>query len=556
MSMDEPNKFYRDIEEIVIHWKRSNPYRCHILGIHDYDGLLPDYSYDGIQTRIIELKEDIVHLIALKRDYTIPYTIFEFNLLKFALEQELYELDVYKEYTFNPLFFIRPLFLIEQNFVPRSFASITNRTEILIQFLNNIPNYLLYPKEHLKKSLPHIHLELSINTLTAIKTFISESLDNFVNQLDDINLINNYVFAKNSALKSITAFLTELVEFYKPNAHQNFTLGKEIFLQMLKKREFVTIDEQKLKELGEFELEKDFTALQTILKRKTPNYLQSLQSDIPATDELFSYTNSVLNRLVTFLDKSNLVDLPTKENCKIAELPEFLRGIGFGLLDSPGPFEQADLSSYFYLSLPDKNWTDEQSLNYMKFFNKASFEIIAINQVWPGHYLKYIFERKKTKSIISNLFSRAESMREGYPNYCQEMMIEQNYNPWPEDKDKIRVGHLLVSLLRTIRFVTSVGIHCFDMTINQALNLFIEKAYLSKESALVEVNRVIVSQMVVNYLLGKILIKKLKIDYKKEKGDKFDIKSLHNELLSYGNAPITILRLIMIEDQKLANDIL
>ena len=556
MSIDEPNKFYRDIEEIVIHWKRSNPYRCHTLGIHDYDGFLPDYSYDGIQARIIELKEDIVHLIALKRDYTKPYTIFEFNLLKFALEQELYELEVYKEYTFNPLFFIRPLSLIEQNFVPRNFTSITNRTEILIRFLNNIPNYLLYPKEHLKKSLPLIHLELSINTLTAIRSFISESLDNFVNQIDDENLINNYIFAKDSALKSITVFLTELVEFYRPNAHQNFPLGKEVFLQMLKKREFVTIDERKLKELGEFELEKDFTALQTILKEKNPNYLESLQTDIPATDELFSYTNSVLNRLVAFLDNSNIVDLPTKENCKIAELPKFLRGIGFGLLDSPGPFEQADLSSYFYISMPDKNWTTEQSLNYMKFFNKASFEIIAINQVWPGHYLKYIFERKKTKSIISNLFSRAESMREGYPNYSQEMMIEQNYNPWPEDKDKIKVGHLLVSLLRTVRFVTSVGIHCFDMTINQALNLFMEKAYLSKESALVEVNRVIVSPMVVNYLLGKILIKKLKLDYKKEKGVKFDIKSFHNELLSYGNPPITILRQIMIENQKLANEIL
>ena len=48
--------------------------------------------------------------------------------------------------------------------------------------------------------------------------------------------------------------------------------------------------------------------------------------------------------------------------------------------------------------------------------------------------------------------------------------------------------------------------------------------------------------MYLNYTLGKLLIKKLRDDYKAEKGDSFSLKQFHDELLSFGSPPITVVR--------------
>ena len=57
--------------------------------------------------------------------------------------------------------------------------------------------------------------------------------------------------------------------------------------------------------------------------------------------------------------------------------------------------------------------------------------------------------------------------------------------------------------------------------------------------------------MYLNYTLGKLLIKKLREDYTKEKGDEFSLKEFHDTLLSYGSAPITVMRKLLLNNPNL-----
>ena len=555
--MIEPNKFYKDIREIIDHWKKFNPIRCHKLGIHDFDGLLPDYSLIAIENRIIELKEDIVHLLALKRDYSDAYTIFEFNLVKLTLEQELYELAVHKEYKYNPIFYFRSLTLLDQSFTVRSFASLNSRIEIITKFLLNIPRFLKFPKEHLIPSLPDIHLELATLSFKSLITFLQIELPKFVNQTTDKQLAKNCNEASKIAINSLSDFVNDLINNYKLSAHSNYSLGQNQFLEMLKKTEFVSIDINSLKKLGQDDLDRNFQKLQNILNLHNQNYLSQILNEKASSEILTKYANESFSRILSFIYKKQIVDIPSNEPVKVIETPESVRKYYFGGLNSPGPFESSiNVESYFYITPPDPSWTIEQQQNYMKFFNKSNFELIAISQVYPGDFLKILFERYRTKSIISKLFSKAPSIIQGYPNYAQEMMIEENYNPWPEDPDKIKVGQLLMSLLRNVRFIVAIGIHCFDLTFEEGKKMFVEKAFLSEESAITETKRAIVDPMYINYTLGKLLIKKLRNDYKKERGENFTLKDFHNELLSYGSAPITLLRQVMLKDPKIVNEIL
>ncbi len=551
-----PNKFYYDIEEIITHWKIFNPTRCHELGIHEYDGLLPNYSYESIQDRIREIKEDIIHLIALRRDYPDPYTKFEFNLVKFTLEHELYELSDLKQYENNPVFYIPPFYLLDQSFTVRNFASIDERIKIINEFLHNIPIFLQYPTENLKTSLPDILINFSIQSLSGIIKFLQNKLPDFVQKSSNNSLIQENIETTKLAIDSLLNFKNDLEQNYKPHSHKNYALGKDKFIQMLKKTENIVITADQLKKIGEDELEKHFTSLQSLLSKHEPNYFGKIQNEILQTDEIFTYASQSIKRVLTFLNEKKLFDIPLDESCIVAETPESTGRYGFAGINSTGPFEVSkDSVVYFYLTLPDPSWTKTQIQNYLRLFNVASFDLIVISEVYPGQFLKILYEKYRTKSIISNLFSRSFSMIEGYSEYVQELMIEEGYNPF-EDPDKILIGQLLITLLRNVRFLVTTGIHCFNMTFEEGKKIFMEKAYLSEELAIAETNRAIISPMYLNYTLGRLLIKKLRDDYKKQQGEDFSLRKFHDELLGLGSAPITLLREIMLKDSNIVSKVL
>ena len=555
--MFSTNKFYEDIKEIIVHWQKFNPTRCHVLGIHNYDGLFPDYSTIAIEDRIIEIKEDIVHLIALRRDYDDPYTIFEFNLVKLTLDQELYDLTVLKEYEFNPFFYIEPLMILDQSLTVKSFDSLDNRIKLLTEYLENLPTYLSYPKEHLIQSLPAIHLDLAMDSLNGIVNFFKKDILSFLSQSNNKSVVNTCKQSIDQAVTVLTEFLTYLEVNHKPYTHENYSLGKDTFLMMLKKREMVTFQAEQLLEIGQADLDKNFATLQSIINKHEPDFIDSVLKDFIAEKDLLNYARNTIDRIGTFLKEKDIVDIPAGEVLRVIETPESVKRHGFAGLNPSGPFEtKKDIESYLFLTFPDSNWDNNQKGNYYKFFNKAIFDHIIISEVLPGQFLKFLFGKYKTKSNISNLFSRASSMLEGYPNYVQEMMVENNYNPWPEEPDKIKVGQLLITILRNVRFLVSVGIHCFNMPLQEAKNLFVEKALLTDETALMEIKRAVMVPMYLNYTLGKLLIKKLKLDYQQEHKENFSLKQFHNELLSYGSPPIALLRQVMLKDTTIIPEIL
>ena len=51
-----------------------------------------------------------------------------------------------------------------------------------------------------------------------------------------------------------------------------------------------------------------------------------------------------------------------------------------------------------------------------------------------------------------------------------------------------------------------------------------------------------------NYTLGKLMILKLRSDYRREKGAAYSLKEFHDKLLSYGAPPLPLLRQVMLSE--------
>ncbi len=544
-------------DEIVSRWKRANPLTCHSLGIHDYDGQLPDYSESFISKRITEIKADIESLITQKKP-SGKLVKFDHGLILSALKRELFELDERKEFKDNPLIWIRPFTLAETSYTARNFASLDDRIRILIEFEKGIPKFLQQAFEVLNPSIPLAKIEMGIGFLSGIISFYKDKLIGFITETDSEKLIDDWSIANIEAVEAMENFHMELKNKYQVNAHDDFALGEEKFLKLLEKTEGVIIDLDQLLIIGEDDLEKNYQALIEIGKNlpdgDLSSYLEEIRNDVPEPDKLVSEAESTLDRTKQFLIDSSIVSMPTDEQTTVIATPEYARNFAFAAMNTPGPFEVPEASeSYYWITPPDLTWPENKIKQFMSFFNKSFLEIVTIHEVWPGHYLQLLYNRQ-SKSEISKMFARSITMIEGWSHYCEQMVYDEGYAPF--DRVKLHVGQLFGALIRNVRYISAIKMHCRGMTIEESKKLFMEKAFLPEPNADIEANRGTVNPMYLNYTLGKLLILKLREDYQKEKGELYSLRKFHDEILSYASPPITVLREILLEHPGSMQDIL
>ena len=89
-------------DSIILRWKKANPSQCHVLGIHDYDGQMPNLSKDGVNHRIQVIQTDLKDLLKIEAPNNV-FDKYEYNLIKTILEVELYNLNVHQEFLKSPV---------------------------------------------------------------------------------------------------------------------------------------------------------------------------------------------------------------------------------------------------------------------------------------------------------------------------------------------------------------------------------------------------------------------------------------------------------------------
>ena len=148
-------------------------------------------------------------------------------------------------------------------------------------------------------------------------------------------------------------------------------------------------------------------------------------------------------------------------------------------------------------------------------------------------------------------------MIEGWAHYAEEAICDAGYSAY--DKDILRGAQLLRALMRNVRYISAIKMHCQGMTVEESAKMFNERSFMTPIKSQLEANRGTNDPMYLNYTLGKLMIRKLKKDYMQEKaakGEEFSLKAFHTKLLSYGSPPITVLRKLMLNNPGTSKDVL
>ena len=245
----------------------------------------------------------------------------------------------------------------------------------------------------------------------------------------------------------------------------------------------------------------------------------------------------MLESIRQWVVEHDIITVPSEERCKVIETPSFMRAFAFAAMDTPGPFERKATDSYYYVSPPEDDWPEEKQIEWLKLFALPILELISIHEAYPGHYIHFLHLRQSDS--ITNVWWNYH-FTEGWAHYTEELFMELGYK---NENPEIEIAQILEALVRNVRFTCSIKLHTDPkFTLEEATKRFIEDAYLEPKTAYVEARRGTFDYLYLSYTIGKLMIMKLREDYKKEKGPTFSLKKFHDEMMSYGAPPVPLLR--------------
>jgi len=125
------------------------------------------------------------------------------------------------------------------------------------------------------------------------------------------------------------------------------------------------------------------------------------------------------------------------------------------------------------------------------------------------------------------------------------MMIEAGFR---RGDARIKLGQLAESLVRLARFIVSIRLHCEDLSVEQGMRFFRDEAFLEEATARREAERGTFDPTYLVYSVGKLMMLKLRRDYKEQQGGKFSLRTFHDTVLAQGTAPFWAHRRLLLQD--------
>ena len=535
---DTPARF-EDLTHVVSsHLHRYDPAEAVSQGLHDFDGVLPDHSPRAREQEIAQLKKDRDALRAAGE--LSAKQAFERDTLLQEIRARLFFLVEQDSFRTNPMAYSGAINL--DAYIIRDYAPKVRRAAAVIKLCTGLPAYLAQARANLVTPMPRTWIDTALLQTRGYHKFADEDVRHELSAVD-IPLANQAEI--DPAIETCKAALTEhaaWLEREQPSGTTAFALGRDKYLAMLAETQGVEIDLGRLTAIADADLDRNLRAMTEAAraidpKRSVAEVVAEVAADKPAANEVVALATRQATDMRAFVVANKIASIPTADVAIVRESPPFQRW-NTAFLDRAGPFEQKPLPSYYYISLPNPALPAAEQRAYIPARDDLLF--ITIHEVWPGHFLHGQKLAKQASPILKSMCT--SSMSEGWAHYAEEMMFEAGAGG---DSPRTRVAMLKNALLRNVRFVVALGEHTAGMTVDDAVKRFQTQAFTDPETARQQAVRGTFDPMYLAYTLGKIMIKNLRADWMK-KHPGAALGEFHDELLSYGCAPVPLIRRAML----------
>jgi uncharacterized protein (DUF885 family) len=521
-------------KEITSHLFLARPTMAAYLGLHEYDGLLPDLSAESTSRWAAVARGLLRQLGDVDESRLSPARRLDRNLLRLLLEGTLFDLEESRELDRNPMSFLFQPDLT--NYMARDYAPVADRVAGIVRILASVPSLLETARKRLEPVLPRPFVTLSVQIASGLTAHFEEG-EAFAGT-GSASLREEVHKAREGADAAVRSFAEWLRTERLPQATDDFALGLERFGRLLWVREGLTTPVHEVLRRGRADLKRNQDRLAEIARREgvtVDQLIAGLNEKHPSPEELLPLVRKVTDDTREFVRTKDLVTIPEPEACHVRETPPWARDLWTAAMNPPGPFEKPIDGIYWVTSI-DPKWSSTQAEEWMRTLNYAMLKNTTVHEVWPGHYLQALHFRKTGQTLARKVWY-SYSFTEGWAHYCEQAALEAGFDGRSTSAE---VTQLHDAVLRDCRLVVSIGMHTQGMSVEDAARLLRTEARLEPVHAEREAIRGTYNPEYFCYTLGKLAILDVRAKYLDSRFHS-SLKAFHDTLLGFGAPPIGFL---------------
>lgn len=544
----KPTDGQRDFDRLArryFDWcMRQYPGTATYFGIHEFDAKLTSYAQKAVEERREKIKE------FLKEFKAIPAKSLDFNsrierdLTIDALSASVILNRVRPAEERNPDMFLDDAVYACYLITIRECGDAEDAAQKMTERLLGIPKVLLQARKLVIKPTL-INCQVALMSGEGAVAFFKDTVAKFAKRVKSAKTRQLMREAAQQAEEAVLEYTKWVREELMPVANKEFAYGRELFDMLLAKVHQLDMNADDLLKLGRKVYRQTLAELEETAKRVDSRYtweqqIEILKRDHPTNSELVQYYADEMKRAKRFVIEHRLVDIPEGERIDVVPTPEFARPvIPYAAYVSPAPYE-AEQRGTFWVTPVDRDKSPEEMEEQLRGHSRHGIVITALHEAYPGHHLQLTVANLLKDRPLRMMLGTSVFV-EGWALYCEQMMWEQGFY----DDLRSRMLQLKDQLWRACRVILDVSLHTQGWDFDKGVQFLVQKAMLEKPNAEAEVRRYCQSPtQPMSYVVGKQQVQEALKDYKAKRGNAFNLRQFHNELIRHGSLPMKQIRML------------
>ncbi|MCD9032342.1 DUF885 domain-containing protein [Luteimonas sp. Y-2-2-4F] len=551
-------------ERALATWFELSPVSATRTGEHAHDQALDDLSAEG-RRRAVEANRallaelDAIDAAQLSREHQVDAL-----LLRNRLEASVWNVETLQSWAWDPLLYNGLAGGAIYNLMAREFAPLPERLASATARMEKIPALFAQMRENLDPArVPKVHAETVSRQNPGLLKLVDEFIAPHAATLDGEarTRLDAAVQGLREAVAEHQAWIDGTLV---PAAAGEFRLGADLYDQKLRYSLNASLTRQDIRQRAEAEIARVrgemYAIAQTVLKDRAgapplpaqPDddqrqaaieaALELAYAERPARDAVFDFARQTLQTATDFTREHDLVTVPDAP-VRIIEMPEFQRGVAVAYCDSPGPLDKG-LETYYAISPIPDDWSDAQAESFLREYNDRMIHLLSIHEGVPGHYLEGAHSVDHPSTLRAVL--RSGPFAEGWAVYTEEMMAQAGYL----DRDPLfRLVQLKFYLRSVANAILDIGVHVDGWDRERAMELMVRTTFQQESEATGKwVRAQVSSAQLPTYFVGAQEHFDMRRAVEAARGDAFDLKAYHDEVLSQGAPPVRFVRQLILDE--------
>jgi uncharacterized protein (DUF885 family) len=444
------------------------------------------------------------------------------------------------------------------------FAPLDARLRFMLARLDKVPAYYAAAKASIAgPTLEHTELAIRQNkgALTVFGADLMKKVESSGLSAQEKALFAQRVDAARTAINDYLAYLGALEAKLKAGPARGFRIGKALYEQKFAYdiQSGFTAEQLYRRALADKAALHD--AMEKLARELWPKYLGD--APMPADrlvmiravlDEMSKHhanreafvdvVRKQLPQLQAFVRDHDLLDQDATRPLVVRETPPYMRGSGAGAsISAPGPLDPT--ANTYYNVTPLDAFTPEEAESILREYNDWTLQILNIHEAIPGHYTQ-LMHANKSRSVIKSLFANG-SMIEGWAVFGEKVMLDAGYG---DNSPEIWLAWMKWNLRTVVNTILDYEIQTMDLQRDAAIAMMTREAFQQQTEATEKWRRATLSQVqLTSYFNGYAEITAFRDEMRAKEGKDFTVKAFNNRFLSYGNAPVRLIRELMLAGQ-------